>query len=273
MNIFEEFINSELPIKKELQKIFSKSQPSIIFDIGACEGEDSIRYSLLFKAATVFSFEPLPNNYTRCLTNFSKYPGSRIKAFQLALSNTDGVADFFVSSGSPEGTEDSDWNFGNKSSSLYPPEPSYKQNEWLIFGNKIEVKTRTISSFCKEQSIQKIDFIHMDVQGAELNVLKGAEDKLSSINAIWLEVENVSMYQGQPLRKDIEKFMKQSGFVKIIDTAVYADAGDQLYINSVYYSKLNKFTIKLEMTMLLKFIYFKLLTSGIRNIIKSHFLK
>jgi len=75
------------------------------------------------------------------------------------------------------------------------------------------------------------------------------------------------------LRKDIEKFMKQSGFVKIIDTAVYADAGDQLYINSVYHSKLNKFTIKLEMTMLLKFIYFKLMPSGIRDIIKSHFLK
>jgi len=273
MTVFEEFINSKLPIKKELQMIFAKCEPSVIFDIGACEGEDSIRYSLLFDKAIVYSFEPLPSNYAKCLTNFTEFSNTHIKAFQLALSNTNGVANFFISSGRPEGTEDSDWNFGNKSSSLYPPEPSYKQNYWLKFENKIEVKTQTITSFCKEQLIQKIDFIHMDVQGAELNVLKGAEDKLYSINAIWLEVENVSMYQGQPLRKDIEKFMKQSGFIKVVDTAVYADAGDQLYINLAYYSKLNKFTIKLQTITLLKFIYFKLLPSAIRNVLKSHFLK
>jgi len=207
------------------------------------------------------------------LINISKYPGSRIKTFQLALSNVDGVADFFVSSGSPEGVEDTDWNFGNKSSSLYPPEPSYKQNEWLRFENKIEVQTQTISSFCKEQSIQKIDFIHMDVQGAELNVLEGAEDKLSSIDAIWLEVENVSMYKGQPLRKDIEKFMKRSKFIKILDTSIFGVAGDQLYINSLFHSKLNKFTIKLRVTTILKFIYFKLIPLGIRNIIKAHMSK
>ena len=273
MNVFEEFINSELPIKKELQMIFSKYEPSVIFDIGACEGEDSIRYSLLFKTATVYSFEPLPDNYTKCLNNFLKFSNNKIKAFQLALSNNNGVADFFVSSGSPKNAEQSGWNFGNKSSSLFPPESSYKQNEWLRFEDQIQVKTQTISSFCKENSVQKIDFIHMDVQGAELNVLQGAEKELASINAIWLEVENISMYQGQPLRKDIEKFMKESGFVKIVDTSMYGDAGDQLYINTLYYSKLNRFTIKLKGIMFLKFVYFELIPLKIRRLIKSHFLK
>jgi len=268
MKTFQEFIYSELPIKKELQTLFSKEEPSIIFDIGACEGEDSIRYSFLFKRATVYSFEPLPNNYLKCLNNFAKFPDNEIKAFQLALSNNDGFANFYVSSGRPEGTEDFDWDFGNKSSSLYPPDPSYNENKWLNFKESIEVKTETILSFCKNQSIDKIDFIHMDVQGAELDVLKGAGNKLKLIKAIWLEVENVSMYEGQPLRTDIEEFMKQSKFRKVIDTSIYGDTGDQLYINSLYYSSMNFIVIKYKILSVLKLIYFEFMLFRIKSITK-----
>lgn len=184
MNKFEEFINSELPIKKELQKIFDSEEPSVIFDIGACEGEDSLRYSNLFKTATIYSFEPLPENYNICLNNFAKFSNNQIKIFQLALSSKNGTANFYVSSGKPEGVTQSDWDYGNKSSSLYPPDSTFKQYEWLKFDKQIDVKTQTISSFCQDQSINIIDFIHMDVQGAELDVLKGAGNKLSSVKAI-----------------------------------------------------------------------------------------
>jgi FkbM family methyltransferase len=252
MNKFEEFINTELPIKKELQKIFEKVEPSVIFDIGACEGEDSIRYSNLFKTATIYSFEPLPDNYNKCLKNFIKYSNDRIKPFQLALSSSDSFAKFYVSSGNPEGVIHSDWDYGNKSSSLYPPDSSHKQFEWLKFEKQIKVKTQTISSFCIDQSIQKIDFIHMDVQGAELEVLKGAGNKLKTIKAIWLEVENISMYKGQPLRKDIEKFMRSSKFFKIIDTA-FRESGDQLYLNNLYYSNFELFIIKMKINSIINY--------------------
>ena len=263
MNKFEEFINTELPIKKELQKIFEKGEPKVIFDIGACEGEDSIRYSFLFKTATIYSFEPLPDNYNKCLNNFAKFTNNRIRSFQLALSSSDGSAKFYVSSGNPDGVIQSDWDYGNKSSSLYPPDTSYKQFEWLKFEKQIEVKTQTISSFCLDQSIQKIDFIHMDVQGAELDVLKGIGSILNTITAIWLEVENISMYEGQPLKNDIEEFMKRSKFVKIVDTAL-GDSGDQLYINEVCSRKYLPLVLKNNFLFWLKLRYLKIL-KYIRN--------
>lgn len=257
MNNFDKYITSELPIKKELQQIFIKVHPAVIFDIGACEGEDSIRYSNLFETAKVYSFEPLPDNYKKCVENISKFASDRINVFQIALSSSNGFATFYVSSGNPEGVNQSDWNYGNKSSSLYPPDFSYNKLEWLKFEKEIEVEIQTLSSFCEKQSIAQIDFIHMDVQGAELDVLKGAGDKLKSIKAIWLEVENVSMYKGQPLKKDVEIFMKRANFIKVIDTA-FGESGDQLYVNSRYYSIFNLFIIKSKIISKLKLIYFKL---------------
>ena len=269
MNKFEEYINSEIPIKKELETIFRMEDPLVIFDIGACEGEDSIRYNYLFKNAAIYSFEPLPENFDKCIINFSKDSFKRIRPFQLALSSSNGVAKFYVSSGSPEGKNRPDWDYGNKSSSLYSPDASYKKNEWLKFEKEIEVKKQTISSFCLDQSIQKVDFIHMDVQGAELDVLIGAETILSSIKAIWLEVENVSMYEGQPLKKDIEKFMKKMDFIKIKDTA-FGDSGDQLYLNSMYSSKFKVFIIKSIILINLKHIYSDII--HIKNKIKKYII-
>ena len=44
----ESYINSPVEIENELLHFFNKKEPLIIFDIGACEAEDSIRYSDLF---------------------------------------------------------------------------------------------------------------------------------------------------------------------------------------------------------------------------------
>jgi hypothetical protein len=53
MNLTEQYIQTSLPIKSELIKIFSKEYPKVIFDIGACDGIDSVRYSRLFESSTV----------------------------------------------------------------------------------------------------------------------------------------------------------------------------------------------------------------------------
>jgi hypothetical protein len=81
MDRFEEFINSRLSISKELKIIFSKDSNLVIFDIGACEGEDSIRYNRLFESASIYSCEPIPDNFKKCIKNFEKYSNGNIKDF------------------------------------------------------------------------------------------------------------------------------------------------------------------------------------------------
>jgi FkbM family methyltransferase len=215
----------------------------------------------------VHSFEPLPHNHQQCLENFAKYSNGKIVAHQIALSDKNGFATFFVSSGNPEGANKEEWDFGNKSSSLYPPDPTFKKAEWLAFNEQIEVKTQTIASFCKENAINKIDFIHLDVQGAELDVLKGAGAFLNTVCGIWLEVENVSMYQGQPLKNEIETFMKRANFFKAKDMA-FDDYGDQLYLNASFYSRYKWFVVKNIAISRLITLYTTIIPLELRRILK-----
>lgn len=228
---FDNFIELPLPHKKELLEIFKGEKELIVFDIGACEAEDSIRYIKLFPGSHVHAFEPVQSNYKIASNNIKKYKlQNSITLNQCALSDKNGTADFFLSSGTPTDiTPEPNWDYGNKSSSLLQPEKTLEVVPWLKFNKKTTIKTMTLDSYCKKHKIPKIHVVHMDVQGAELMVLKGAGDMLSRIEAIWMEVEAVELYKGQPLKNDVEKFMKKAGFVKYLDT-VNEVAGDQLYI-------------------------------------------
>jgi FkbM family methyltransferase len=223
--------NPELHLQeKQLFELFSSDEKLVIFDIGACEGESSLRYSRLFPNALIYTFEPIPSNFKLITSNINNYQNTQIKAFELCLSDKKGTADFHVSSGAPSefSGKEVDWEFGNKSSSLLPPDKTLETYEWLQFKEKVVVPTERLDNFMVQNNIKEIDFVHMDVQGAEIMVLNGAGEKLNNLNNIWLEVESVSLYKGQPVKKDIEKFFKERGYVKLLDT-VDKVAGDQFW--------------------------------------------
>ena len=53
----------------------------------------------------------------------------------------------------------------------------------------------------------------MDCQGAELSVLKGAGQKLSSAVVIQVEVEFLELYEHQPLFADVDSYLRSNGFM------------------------------------------------------------
>lgn len=235
-----DYLKKPLPHQSVLTQMFGKNSEMVIFDVGSCEGEDSIRYHNLFPKAHIFAFEPLPSNQGLILQHIKQYKANNITLVKEALSDSIGEAEFYVSSGRPEGTTVNDsWDYGNKSSSLLPPDKTTEVHSWLKFKDKVAVQTNTIEAFCESKSIGEIDYIHMDIQGAELVALKGAREYLKKIKSIWLEVENTPLYKNQPLKKDIEAFMLAQGFRKVMDT-VDEIAGDQFYVNEVYFPNLQK---------------------------------
>ena len=224
-------LDDELQLQEKLLSELFKSEENItIFDIGACEGESSIRYSRQFPNARVCCFEPIPSNFKLIQHNITEFEASKVQAFEICLSDKDGEAEFHVSSGKPDefNGKDVDWEFGNKSSSLLPPDKLLATNKWLEFKNEIKVSTIKLDTFLSRETIDQIDFAHMDVQGAELMVLRGAGKKINVIKNIWLEVESIPLYEGQPVKKDVESFMSNLGYVKLIDT-VDEVAGDQFW--------------------------------------------
>ncbi|WJS95141.1 FkbM family methyltransferase [Flavobacterium johnsoniae] len=241
----KEYIEEESPVKNVLLKLFKKNEPIIIFDVGACEGEESIRYKKMFSEASIFLFEPLPKNQELIFQNIKKYNLDNVKLVPLALSNKDGFTDFYISSGQPEELQKNfDWDFGNKSSSLLEPQIEHLP-KWLKFSNVINVETVTLNSFLEKENIKNVDFVHMDVQGAELKVLMGAREKISSIKSIWLEVSDIELYKNQPLRNEIELFMIENNFY-LIKSEFSGQFGDQFYLNKKYYYTFSLFWGKIQ---------------------------
>lgn len=211
-----------------LRELFARQRPRTVFDIGACNGYAGVHYAHMFPGIVVHAFEPVPANHARVLANAAKHPEVDLRAHCLALSDRMGTAVLHLSSA--EGPRQSD---GHRSSSLLEPGRTTEVHPWLQFKQRIEVPTDTLDAFCAREAITGIDLIHMDVQGAELMVLRGAPVMLKKVKAVWLEVERVQLYKGQPVKRDVEEFMHANGFVLAISSVDHI-AGDQLWLAQAF---------------------------------------
>jgi FkbM family methyltransferase len=103
-------------------------------------------------------------------------------------------------------------------SSLYPPNENLIARfdgleEFAGLDFEIDVEIVTLDSFCEIEGISEIDFLQIDVQGADLDVLHGARKLLDrSVLAIQVEVEFNELYKGQPLFADIDIFLRSQHF-------------------------------------------------------------
>lgn len=234
------YVSTPLPIERELLLLFDPDAPITIFDIGACEGEDAVRYARLFPRAVVYAVEPVPDNVVRLQATLTRHDATKVQVLPYALSNTPGSAVLHVSSGSPPGHRPTDdWDYGNKSSSLLAPEGHLEVHPWVRFETEITVPTHRLDAICADRQIERLDFLHLDVQGAELMVLEGAGSFLTRVTGIWLEVEAVPLYRGQPLKSDVEEYLEARGFTKVKDT-VGDISGDQLWIRGSLRSSLRR---------------------------------
>ena len=104
-------------------------------------------------------------------------------------------------------------------SSFYEPNKKflekYQQLETMYLENISEIDTVSLDHFCFENKIEKIDFIKIDIQGAELDVFKGAKNTLKNTLCIISEVEFVPFYINQPLFGDVHNFLIGEDFMLV----------------------------------------------------------
>jgi FkbM family methyltransferase len=111
--------------------------------------------------------------------------------------------------------------------SLYPPNEPFLARfsglpELVNLDFEIEIETTTLDNFCASEGVDEIDFLQIDVQGADLNVLQGATNLLRRSGlAIQIEVEFSQLYQGQPLFADVDIFLRRQGFSLFDLTTAY----------------------------------------------------
>ena len=87
----------------------------------------------------------------------------------------------------------------------------------------------SIQSIFLFPAIIKYNFLNIDVQGYELEVLKGATKTLENIDAMILEVNRDEVYENCPLIEDIDNFVGDIGFSRVAEMWQSVSWGDALY--------------------------------------------
>ena len=95
----------------------------------------------------------------------------------------------------------------------------------VTFPETKTVKVRTLDEYYDSQ----YNFLNIDVQGYELEVLKGATKTLENIDAMILEVNRDEVYENCPLIEDIDNFVGDIGFSRVAEMWQSVSWGDALY--------------------------------------------
>ena len=177
-------------------------RPRIILDCGAGSGFFAIHARVFFPGAKIYSFEPVRKNFAALCHNSKTL---EFVPLQLCLSDSESNATLYL-------TEH------QESHSLLkplPPENNPLANELRVVGSEA-VSCVTLDGWTSRAQIppQDIDILKLDVQGAELKVLRGAERLLQAHPIVLLEVSYRPFYEDQPLSKEVDDFMQSRGYRK-----------------------------------------------------------
>jgi len=169
-----------------------------IFDIGANTGEWAATIHEHFPEATIYAFEPLSNCFAKLSEKEKTIPN--LIAFNFALGDTPGKVPIYRSSQA-------------SSSSLLPMSDLHKKA--FPHTKKLtreDVEVRTLDQMSKGLEIEKNIFIKIDVQGFELNVLRGGKTMLNRARVLLVETSFHTLYDNQPLFDEVYSFLKTIGF-------------------------------------------------------------
>jgi FkbM family methyltransferase len=214
------YVNRGSLIASDLLEIFRDAAAITIVDCGACDGLDSVIYARMFPQARVYAIEARKDNFEELKATLKDFNAKRVIPLNYCLSDKNEETEFWSSFG--DSGNKMGWDTGNKSSSILKPTGHLREHQWCRF------EPGKINTVRFDQiSIDRVDFLHLDVQGAELKVLRGFGEVLKTVRAIWLEVARKELYAGQPLVRDVEAFLIAECFAKRRDAR--GNFGDQLW--------------------------------------------
>jgi FkbM family methyltransferase len=106
------------------------------------------------------------------------------------------------------------------------------EHPWVVYVDKVIKKSVTIDTFFERTNLDasRYDFWNIDIQGAELIALKGATKSIKYAKALYLEVNEKELYKGCGLITEIDEFLLQYNFKRVLTNMTHHGWGDALYV-------------------------------------------
>ncbi len=182
----------------------------IYFDIGSRNGVWEL-YDLAPKIRA-FGFEPNPVEFKKLETLSSdvhlasKRPPPKYRSLRLypvALNDTSGLRPFYITAG-PGGCTLVKPNFS------YVNRFDLAKNQVIL--NEIEVPTETLEKICLDNHVSHIDYIKLDTEGNEYEILASSESIIRQTGVIKTEIKFGQMNQDQKVFADIDQLLRDWNF-------------------------------------------------------------
>jgi FkbM family methyltransferase len=184
----------------EHKAILGNLEVDLLLDVGANRGQFSLMARMLFPRLPIHAYEPVSEEAAVYRVIHGSQQG--VELHKVALGDQGGSAEMHIS-----GSADS--------SSLL----SIGELQTRCFPGTEEIGTRrvrvvTLDSLPDHWQKAKRALLKVDVQGFELNVLRGATAALRHCAFVYVECSEVALYAGQALRADVEDLLRTRGFIQ-----------------------------------------------------------
>jgi FkbM family methyltransferase len=165
-----------------------------VIDVGANKGQFAIYARTRWPRARLVCFEPLPGPRAK----LARVTGRQTEIHECALGATPGEGRMYLAS-------------RTDSSSLLPLGARQKEIFGMTESGELQVPIRRLDA-CLSTPLQRPALLKIDVQGFELEVLKGVTGLLSEIDSVYVEASDQELYEGQALQGEIKTFLEVAGF-------------------------------------------------------------
>ena len=188
----------------------------ILFDVGAHKGESINLFLKELIVKKIISFEASSINFEFLKKNkkyyFKKFPNTEILIENIALGSENKKISFNQFDESSSST----FNNINKQSKYF----KRKFNLLNFFDKKeiyksYQVTTQTLDRYMEINNYKKVNFIKIDTEGYEYEVLIGLKDKIRNVDIIMFEHHYDDMIRKNYTFTDINKLLKINNFVQI----------------------------------------------------------
>jgi FkbM family methyltransferase len=208
-----------------LSRFFEPEEPVVAIDVGANVGDIARRLVSIFPNATVHAFEPIADVFESLKARTTDMPG--IVPHRLGVGAQSGTLEFQVTSNR--------WC----SSALAPSAQGRAYyGSWYDVDHAETVPVVSLDDWVRTQRLSQIDILKIDVQGLELEVLRGAERLLlrGDIKAINCEAQLVQEYEGAATFSEIDLFLKSCGYTlhQIHELEVRGDEQQSSYLDALW---------------------------------------
>jgi FkbM family methyltransferase len=196
-------------LHKDINEYLEGVEINRIFDVGAHKGYSTKTYKKHYPGAEIHSFEPVQSTFEVLKKELKKY--ERVECHNIAIGNKNGKSKVVLES----------------TSNRYRLK---KHHNDIKDVSKEEVQIKSIDSFCSSKRIESVDFLKIDTEGNDLEVIKGAEKMIKNKNIKLIQAE-LAANPTNGLHADFENvksYMRERGYMLF---SIYEQRGEWEYSN------------------------------------------